>query len=444
MHDESGPRAWVSVSVGRAVAVFLVAGLLAMVGVGVLLGLAQRRAAVAEAVRDARTLTNLEAHDVVGPALSSEALRPGPARDALDRVVRERVLGDLIVRVKVWDETGLVVYSDDASLVGQRFPLPEDELVALRTGRTAAELSDLDEQENRGERRFGRLLQVYLGVQTPSGQRLLFETYQPYASIREASHRLFLSELPVLVGGLVLLYLLQAPLAYRMAVRLRSAQQQREEHLVAALAAADRERTRIASDLHDGVVQDMAGASWQLSASAERVRATGDVAAADAVDRTARDLRRWVRELRSLIVTVTPPALHDLGLGPALTDLVAVLEGRGTRVELDVDGVPPLEEADEVLAFRVAQEAVRNVVRHAAAARVQVSAGVRDGALVLAVADDGRGFDRAALPRGRGSVGLELLTAVVAAQGGSVDVASAPGAGTTLTLRLPVRVPVTP
>ena len=436
--DADVTRDLVPVSVTRAVALFLLAGLLVLVTIAGLLTVAQRHTAVSEAIRQARTLTDLEAHDVVGPALTDQALVAGPAFDELDRVVRERVLGTLIVRVKVWDETGRVVYSDDESLVGRQFPLPPDELDALRSGTTVAEVSDLTEPENAGEAHFGTLLQVYLGVRTTQGRPLLFETYQPYDTIRAASRRMWLTSLPVLVGGLLLLYLVQAPLAYRMAVRLRAAQDERELLLVGSLAASDRERARIAADLHDGVVQGLAGASYTLSAAAQRARTDGQHDTADTVQRTALDLRRWVRELRSLIVTVTPPALHSQGLVSSLTDLVAILEGRGLEVTLDVEGGDGLPEDVEALAYRVAQEAVRNVVRHADAQHVQVHLRVEgdDGRLRLAVADDGRGFDVDGVSRRHGSVGLELLRTVAAAQGGRLDVTSSPEAGTRVGLSI--------
>jgi two-component system, NarL family, sensor kinase len=430
--------------VAAAVAVFLVAGFIVLTVVGVLLALAQRRAAVAEAVRDARTVTSLEAHDVVGPALTSEALVPGPAYDALDRIVRERVLGDLIVRVKIWDETGRVVYSDDSRLVGRTFPLPEDELAALRSGETTAEVSDLGEDENLDERQFGKLLQVYLGVRTPTGQQLLFETYQPYDVIRDSSRRMLLTSLPVLLGGLVLLYLVQAPLAYRMASRLRAVQDEREQLLVASLAAQDRERASIAADLHDGVVQGMAGASYSLTATASAARAAGQERVADAVLTAAGDLRRWVRELRSLVVTITPPALHSHGLAASLADLAAPLESRGIVVSVEAGDDGSLDEPTEALVYRVAQEAVRNIVRHAGAGRVELSLSRTPGRggvdeLVLRVADDGRGFDPSAPgARGRGSVGLDLLRALVSGQQGQLDVTAEPGHGTTVVLRLSV------
>jgi signal transduction histidine kinase len=438
----SGTPTLRAVSVPRAVGAFLVAGLLVLSAVAAALAWAQHTSATAEAIRDARTLTNLEATDVVGPLLTDAALAPGPARDALDAVVRSRVLGTHIVRVKIWDDTGQVLYSDDRNLVGRRFPLAGEEREALLTGQTSAEVSNLSAAENGDEKQFGKLLQVYQGVRTPSGTRLLFETYQPYSVISQASGRMLLTSLPVLLGGLVLLYLVQAPLAYRMASRLRASQDEREALLVGTLAASDRERAAIAADLHDGVVQGLAGTSYSLAAAAERAAAT-DRRTAATMEAAARDLRRWVRELRSLVVTITPPALHAQGLLPSLSDLAAILEIRGLIVSLDVTGAEQLDETTEALTYRAAQEAVRNVVRHADATAVQLTVDrpVPDQ-LQLLVRDNGRGLptgDVAA--RRRGSVGLELLGQLVTSQGGTLDVRNADGGGTELRMRLPVTPP---
>lgn len=116
--EDGAARPLVAVSVTRAVAGSLLAGLVVLSVIGAVLALAQRDAATEDAIRDAKALTDLQAEAVVGPALSSAALVPGPAYDELDRMVRERVLGALVVRVEVWDETGRIVYSDDGSLVG--------------------------------------------------------------------------------------------------------------------------------------------------------------------------------------------------------------------------------------------------------------------------------------------------------------------------------------
>ncbi len=430
------------ISVPKAVAAFLLPALLVLTVVGVFLAIEQRRIATAEAIRDARTLTNLEATDVVGPALTDAALVPGPAYDALDRIVRERVLGSHVVRLKIWDASGRVVYSDDQRLVGKKFRLGEDERAVLETGRTSAEVSELDDAENLDERSFGKLLSVYQGVRTPSGTPLLFETYQPYTVISDNSRRMWLASLPVLVGGLILLYLVQAPLAYVMARRLRAAQEEREALLLASLAASDRERSRIAADLHDGVVQGLSGTSMSLSAAAANLKGS-DGPAAGALTTAAADLRRWIRELRSLVVTITPPALHAQGLAVSLSDLAASLEVRGLGVEVDVRDVDDLDEATEALLYRAAQEGVRNVVRHAAASYVRLTVAREGDRLVLRLRDDGRGIDPAdRSARRRGSVGLDLLTNLVTAQGGQLDVESAEGHGTELVVALPVTAPV--
>jgi len=320
-----------TVSVFKAVAAFLVAGFVVLTAIGVVLALALRRTATDEAIREARALTRLEATHIVGPVLQDAALVPGPSYVLLDRVVRQHVLGSRVVRVKIWDATGRIVYSDDPLLVGKRFPLDSEDLAVLESGGASATVSDLTAQENMGEKKYGTLLQVYLGVRTPTGQRLLFETYQPYQVITDASRRTWLTSLPVLLGGLVLLYLVQAPLAYRMARRLRRSQDEREALLLASLAASDKERATIAADLHDGVVQGLAGASLSLSAAADRARDTDEVSAR-VMTSTATDLRRWMRELRSLVVTITPPQLHVQGLAASLADLAATLEVRGLAV----------------------------------------------------------------------------------------------------------------
>lgn len=424
-------------------AVFLTSGLLVLSLVGGVLAVVQHRSAVREAVREARTLTELQAANVVEPVLTDAALRPGAAQDALDRLVRERVLGSEVVRVKLWDAEGRVVYSDDRELVGRRFTLLPDELGALGPGgEPFVQVREHDELENARERALGTLLQVYLGVQTVEGTPLLYETYQPYGTIDAASRRLWRQALPVLLGALALLWLAQAPLAWRLATRLRRAQEQREQLLLANLAASDRERRRIAADLHDGVVQSLSGTSLTLSAAANRSTLRGDPDGARMLHAAAVDLRRSVRELRSLVVTITPPGLAGQALVPSLHDLVAPLQDRGIDLSLSVDDVE-LDGPTRDLVLRAVQEAVRNILRHAAASAATVQLSRQDDEVVLDVCDDGAGF-----PAGNGppdGMGLTLLGGLAEQHGGRLQVSSAPGQGTRLVLRLPLprtRVPV--
>ena len=416
----------------------MLAALGAFVLCGVGLALAQRHAALQEAVRDAETTATLLSTRVVQPALPPTAPAPLDADQDFDRVVLERVLGAPLTQVRIVDETGLVVYATDGGAVGQREELSAEERKTLRTGDATASRDDGSDPTNLLNGRAGHSLDVSAGLRAPSGQPLLLQMSQPFEVVWLTSRSVWLTLLPSLVLALVLLYLVKIGFTYRLTRSLNAVQEEREQLLVTALAAADRERTLIASDLHDGVVQGLTGASYALTETANRTRTAGQPELADTLADTARSLRQWVRELRSLIVTVTPPALHSEGLHATLTDLVATLEARRIDVELDVRVSEGLSETGESLVFRVAQEAVRNIVRHANASKVQVVVVEEGGWLQLQIIDDGQGFDPAVSARGQGSVGLPLLAALVHERGGNLRVTSATGSGTTVTLRLPL------
>lgn len=431
-------------SVALPVIAFLLAGAAAVTLIATATVLLWRHQAQAEAVRQARDLTAVEARDVVGPVLSDAALVPhSAASQRLNTLVRTHVLDQDVVRLKIWSANGTIVYSDDRSLIGQRYVLGADEQRALAGPHPVAEVSDLTAPENRDERHFGKLLEVYLGVHTPAGRPLLFETYQRYDAINASSRRIMHGALPAGIAGLVLLYAVQAPLAYGLANRLRRARSDREQALADALAASDQERRRIAADLHDGVVQGLAGVSYTLSAVADRAAANKDRSTSAVVSKAAQDLRSWVRDLRTLLVTIAPPKLQQAGLAAALEDLRGTLATRGISVTTEIDDLPKLHPEVETLAFRVAQEAVRNVVKHADARTVAVSAGLSGDRLRVQVSDDGRGVAATADTAREGGHGLALLADLTRSQGGRLDVASAEcGPGTTVILDLPAQRPV--
>lgn len=209
-------------------------------------------------------------------------------------------------------------------------------------------------------------------VHTRGGTPLLFETYFRYEGVSESGRRLWLRFAPLTLGALVLLALLQIPQALSLGRRLRRTQQQREDLLRAAIEATDAERRRIASDLHDGVVQDLAGVTFSLAAAARRAEGNGK----DSVElrESAERIRDAVGALRSLLVEIYPPNLYDEGLNAALLDLLARIEPRGIETSLVIDA--PLDKlSPDVtgLLYRAVQEGLRNVVTHAEAARVDVS-----------------------------------------------------------------------
>lgn len=415
----------------------LVAVIVFLAGALFVLGQIGRR----EAIRDARQFAVLAGQGIVEPNVS-DGLLEGNLGDVerLDRVVQERVLGDRVVRVKIWTRDGRIVYSDEPRLIGSEYPHSgADEQEALETGVAKAELSDLSRPENRFERGQGKLYEVYLPIRTPNGTPLLFETYQRESSVSSTGRRTWLPFAAPLLASLILLWLVQVPLAWRLADRLRRSQEEREALLLKALDASADERRRIAADLHDGVVQDLAGLSYSLSASADSPPAQASPELRRALRDGASGTRDSMRSIRSLLVEIHPPNLHAAGLESALADLLAPLSTRGIEARLDVPDDLQVTREVELVLFRAAGEAIRNVQRHADARHVsvQVSRDVRSARLV--VVDDGAGFAPAERERRRseGHVGLSLLEELAVSVGGSLDVRSAPGEGTTFILEVP-------
>ncbi len=215
--------------------------------------------------------------------------------------------------------------------------------------------------------------------------------------------------------------------------RLSAAARERERLLEAAVRASDAERLRIARDLHDGVVQDLAGSSMALSTLAAR---TDDPLSTD-LEQVGRSLRVSMRALRSLLVEIYPPDLHTAGLDAAVQDLVAPLVGAGMHVDVDVSGDEDASQSAVALVWRLAQESVRNVARHARATRMSLTVRREDDRLVLEVVDDGVGFDPGAAP-GDAHFGLRAAESLVREHGGTMDVESAPGSGTIVRVEVPL------
>jgi two-component system, NarL family, sensor kinase len=416
------------------------AGLVVAVALGVVGAFASRRAAENQAIREASRLTEVLGEGVVMPNLSDSLLNSDPeAVRRLDTVVVGRLTNRSLVRVKLWTPDGRIVYSDDHRLIGARFELAPEDLAAFNDNRPQADISDLSAPENQFERGQGRLLEVYLPIWTPNGSTLLLETYSRYSSVVANAGEIWREFVPITLGALLLLQLVQLPLAWSTTRRLDSSLLERERLLRRAVEATDAERLRIARDLHDGVVQDLAAASYSLVGAGKRAATAGHDEEAEALELGADALRRGIRSLRTLLVELYPPSLHRTGLAEALRDLLDPLAGRGIKVDLQVDGASAVSGETAELVFRVAQEAVRNIAEHAAATTVDMQLESSDGTVQLTIADDGVGFDIADL-QGRpaeGHVGLLLLRDLVQTAGGTLDIESTPGQGTRLRLGAP-------
>ena len=424
----------------RLVARYALVALVTLTVVAVATAYASRRLGTDEAIDDAIRMTSISATAVVEPLVTDELAAMDPDAIALiDAVVRQQVLRGSLLRVKIWTNDGTIVYSDEGRLIGQRFELDSEALDAFRGGpgdvQAAAEVSNLSEDENQYEEPAVKLLEVYLPIYTPTQTPLLFEAYFRYEGVAEAGRRAWLRFAPVTLGSLLFLELLQIPLVLSLARRLRRTQEQRELLLYRAIDSADAERRRIASDLHDGVVQDLAGVTFALAATSRVMKGSER----EQVSQASEQVRDVVRSLRSLLVEIYPPNLYEEGLEAALTDLMARLDPRGIAATLPID-TPVSELSVDIaqLLYRAAQEGLRNVVAHANASRVLVSIAKDVDRLILRVIDDGRGFKPDQVPQRDGHLGLRALAGFATTMGAEVTIESDAGKGTEL--RLEVRV----
>ena len=351
-------------------------------------------------------------------------------RPAIDEAARRhhqsQVLRGTLTRIKIWDTDGTILYSDETRLIGRKFQLQADDLEALRSGETEAGLSDLSEPENQYEEPAKQLLEVYLPVTTQQGHPMLFEAYFEYSGITEAGRQLWLQFAPFSLGALVLLELLQVPLVLSLARRLRRTQYQREDLLRNALEATQEERRRIAGDLHDGVVQDLAGVAFSLGAAARKPGRDPEDAAT--VRAAADQVRDGVRSLRSLMVEIYPPNLYDEGLEAALSDLLARLEPRGIETSLRVDA--PLDDARHgrhpAASTGPRRKACATSSRTPTRPRSASPSYAERDSVVLEVSDDGRGLPGPDLPQKPGHLGLRALGGLAATMGASLTLSSTP------------------
>jgi signal transduction histidine kinase len=412
---------------------FLVASLLLLVAVWWATGALSMRAARSEAVADARVTTELLAHSVAEPAIPPGLVRGDPgAIDRFDRRVQSRLLVGDVRRIKIWRPDGTIIYSDETELIGQRFKLDDEQRQVLANGATQGGLSDLRRRENRFESDENGLLEIYTRIESPSGHPLLFEAYYSVATVRQRASDVLVPFRRITVGGLIAILLLGAPMIGVLTLRLTRGARARERLMRRAIDSSGAERRRIARDLHDGVVQELAGTAFALSGSArdpevpDRVR--GDL------DRAGESVRRSLRSLRSLLVEIHPPDLSAATLAAALADLTAPAASAGVSADVSVSGIEGASDHVVTLVWRTAQEAIRNAQRHAHARRLTVEVRGEPRTVRLLVQDDGVGFEVATRPGT--SFGLIGLQSLVEDGGGSLDVESSPGSGTTVRMEV--------
>jgi signal transduction histidine kinase len=220
------------------------------------------------------------------------------------------------------------------------------------------------------------------------------------------------------------------------AIAIATAQSVEAERLRHSMRASEEERARWARELHDETLQELGALKVVLDAarqSLDRDRM------ATAIDTSLSQIELSIRNLQALITELRPAALDQIGLVPALEALlkrVSATSGLHIDSEVQLASEPRFEPEIERTVYRLIQESLTNVIKHAEAAQVTLALGDAAGTIELKVVDDGVGFEQDQINAGFGLVGMQDRVALV---GGQVSVESSPGSGTTVRAQIPAR-----
>jgi two-component system NarL family sensor kinase len=220
----------------------------------------------------------------------------------------------------------------------------------------------------------------------------------------------------------------------RLYQRLAEREEALEGFAARTVEAQELERRRLAGEIHDGISQRLVSLWYHLLAAED---ATEDTPRLCRELEVAKELTTAaLAEARAAIVGLRPSVLDDLGLGPGLESLARTLSGFQVELDITAERLPPHV---EVALYRIAQEALQNVAKHAEATRVRLSLSTGPGGVRLAVDDDGRGFDGDGMSAAEdrhcyGMVGMRERAELI---GATLTITSWPGRGTTVEVVVP-------
>ncbi len=394
-------------------------------------------------------------------------------RAALDSLLTETPLGKRIVAFKIWSPSGQVLYSTNAQITGQTFPIGEGLGAALR-GNVHSHVSTLGESENAAEgAQWNRLVETYSPIHADRIGTVIAaaEFYQATDGldheIRAAQWRSWL----LVAATMLVMYLLIFSLVRRGSLTIDIQRRQLNRKVVelseliaqnarlhervrrAALrttALNERYLRRIAADLHDGPAQDMSLALMRFDTLAQGHRAYSVHGDDDAPSRLPDEDSRAIRsalqsalgELRAISIGLSLPEVDGLAsseiAGRAVRDFERKSNAKVTLVTTGSHPAPALPV--KIALYRLIQESLTNGLRHGGGNDLRVELVSEGERLDLKVSDGGVGFDAGAR-RKIGRIGLEGMRERVEILGGSFDLATTPGAGTVIRVILPANQP---
>ncbi len=421
--------------VRRSMLSFVLGSFLTLVVVGVAsVGLAGKMASQA-ALRDASLRGGSFSRSIVSPLLNDGMSNGWVQPDsALVSVLRNRLEDGSVRHIKLWDPNGRVLWADEKALVGQTFELDPPVKLLFGTQGVFADASNLEKSENALEVSEGQLFEVYAGATSARGQPVVVETYWSMEKIDDAQWALLRGLIPLVLGGLLLFQLAMFPLALSLARRVDRGLAERESMMHHALSASELERRRLAAELHDGVIQDLAGIGFALPSIAAGLHSTAD-SARQLLGETHRLLLKDVEHLRTMLTELHPGHLGDGRLAEAVESLALRAEREGVRTQVHVDTTTVQSPAVARMAYRIVREGAQNVLKHAHASSMEVTAGPDGPDYVVRVVDDGRGLSGD--DPGDGHMGLRLLRDTLTDLGGSLSLTTGTSVGTVLEASFP-------
>ena len=424
--------------VRSAVSRFTTVGVIAMLIIAVPAALWVRAESRSNAMDNAIQQAQRIADYSIGPLITNELLAGVPeSTRRLDDRLAPRISDGSMVRIKVWNAGGRIIYSDLPSLIGQVFDLPSFAPELIAGGKGRANLGVQNDAENVNESQAGELVEVHVRTTAANGQVVILEAYFNDDAVRDEQNALVLGLIPTFLLSLGALQLAQLIPAIQLARRIQGHQSTKRRLLQHAIDASDLERQRIARDLHDEVIQDLAGLSYALEAE-ERHSAPENQAL---FGQAKAILQKNVRTLRAMTTELYPPDLAELGLPTALTRLAAPLLEHGITVKLHIPPDCDLDRDRAAMFYRVAREVLTNTVKHAKAGVLELTLMQDQDRTILLIHDNGCGFD---LSTGapENHLGLRIMRDTIEVAGGSLEVRSWMGGGTSVMATLDRVAPV--
>src|SRR4051794_32139675 len=420
----------------RGLALFLAVPLLILTAVSIGTAVFSERLARSNALAAAEASAVRLTRYLVAPVLT-EAMAGIPGRwEDLDLRIQNRLADRSITTVFVWAPPGDVLYTSDGVELGPRLAATQ----GLRTAAAGRIVSWVDDTPPHGV--VGGVLRPRLEVYVPlhvGALSLAVVTFFSYEGIAHETDLLRGQIIPLAIGALVVLQLVQVPIGISLFRRVRRQDAGRSALLARGLTASERERRSIAADVHDGPVQDLTGVAYALAALRPSVPA-GQRSALDGIGAAVRDTVAW---LRRLMEDLYPRELAPPDLGAALEDLAAELRSADLEVSVQLEPVPDVGPDRTAVLYRTAKLALAEAAaapgRHRAWLRygpdgnestVRLQVGHRRS-------DDGGQAAGGRVPTPRVSPAMSLLRTEVAALDGTLEVGRLPTQDSVVTVVMP-------